>query len=505
MKTKAIISFVITPAISLAIILSGNIQPDNPLVSRTLAVALLMAVWWITEVVPLAVTSLLPVALFPLLGIMDGKDVSATYFNHVIFLFIGGFIIALTMQRWNLHRRIALHILILTGVSPGRILLGFMLATAFLSMWISNTATTMMMIPILLSIISKLEELVGRKNVARYTIGLLLGVAYSASIGGIATLVGTPPNLSFSRIFIIYFPHAPEISFAKWFLFAMPVSTVVFVFAWAYLYLIFRPKASNWIQIGKDTFRTQLSELGKTAREEKIILVLFVVVALLWLFRANITLGDFTIPGWSGIFPESKYINDGTVAIIIAILLFIIPSKAKSGGRLMNWTTAQKLPWNIVLLFGGGFALASGFKESGLSTWFGEQLTWVADYNSLVVIFTIALLMTFLTELTSNTATTEMILPILAGIAISTQTNPLLFMIPATLSGSMAFMLPVATPPNAIVFGTNRIQVMQMARNGLILNLVGAIIITLLTYWLGSIVFGIEPGVFPEWAAVAGN
>ncbi len=462
-----------------------------------------MAVWWITETVPLAVTSLLPVALFPLLGIMNGQEVSSSYFNHVIFLFMGGFIIALAMQRWNLHRRIALKILLFTGVSPGRILLGFMLATAFLSMWISNTATTMMMIPILLSIIGKLEELIGKKNVSSYTTGLLLGVAYSASIGGIATLVGTPPNLSFSRIFHIYFPDAPEISFAKWIIFALPISITVFVFVWGYLYLIFKPKKENWKKIEKDTFKIQLSELGKMSFEEKIVMVNFVLVAFLWLFRSNIQIGSFTIPGWSSIFPESKYINDGTVAIIIAIFLFILPARGKPGERIMNWKTAEKLPWNIILLFGGGFALASGFKESGLSSWFGEQLVWVSNYHPLLVIFTIAILMTFLTELTSNTATTEMILPVLAGLAISTNTNPLLFMIPATLSGSMAFMLPVATPPNAIVFGTNRLKVSQMARNGLILNIVGAIIITTLTYYIGSWVFNIEPGVFPEWAKLA--
>jgi len=498
-----LVSFILTPAVSIAIILSGNPDPENPVVGYTLAVALLMAVWWITEIVPLAVTSLLPVALFPLLGIMDGKDVSATYFNHVIFLFIGGFIIALAMQRWNLHRRIALRILMLTGVSPGRILLGFMTATAFLSMWISNTATTMMMIPILLSIISKLEELVGRKNVSHYTTGLLLGVAYSASIGGIATLVGTPPNLSFSRIFHIYFPDAPEISFARWFLFALPVSVTVFALAYTYLYFVFRPEKSLWKDVGKDTFRIQIRKMGKVAWEEKVVLVNFILVALLWLFRSDIMIGNFTLPGWSGLFPESDYINDGTIAIIISISLFIIPSRNKPGSRLMTWKTAEKLPWNIVLLFGGGFALASGFKDSGLSGWFGEQLIWVADYNSIVVIFTLAILMTFLTELTSNTATTEMILPILAGIAISTETNPLLFMIPATLSGSMAFMLPVATPPNAIIFGTNRLRVAQMARNGIILNFVGAIIITLLTYWIGSMVFNIQPGVFPEWATAS--
>lgn len=502
MNIKAVVSFILTPLLSLFLIFFVDLDPANRLVTYTLAVALLMAVWWITEAVPLAVTSLLPVALFPLLGIMDGQDVSATYFNHVIFLFLGGFIIALAMQRWGLHRRIALKILLLTGISPGRILLGFMLATAFLSMWISNTATTMMMIPILLSIISKLEESVGENQVYNYSIGLLLGVAYAASIGGIATLVGTPPNLSFARIFHIYFPDAPEISFARWFIFAIPITVIFLGITWTFLFFRFRPDKGNWKNINRETFRTQLHALGPMRFEEKVVLVDFVLVAVLWLFRSNIDLGFMFIPGWSAIFPESGYINDGTVAIFMAIWLFVLPSRTAGTRRIMNWETAKGLPWNIVLLFGGGFALASGFKESGLSAWFGEQLVWVADYNPLIIIFVIAILMTFLTELTSNTATTEMILPILAGIAITTEINPLLFMIPATLSGSMAFMLPVATPPNAIVFGSSRLRVAQMARTGIYLNLIGAAVITIMTYWIGTLVFDISLTDFPAWAAV---
>jgi len=503
LKAKSIICFVVAPLISLYIIVFANVDPDNPAVGYTLAVALLMAVWWISEAVPLAVTSLLPVALFPFLGIMDGRAVASTYFNHVIFLFIGGFIIALAMERWNLHKRIALKILMLTGVSPGRILLGFMLASSFLSMWISNTATAMMMIPILLSIISKLEESVGKENVSKYTIGLLLGVAYSASIGGLATLVGTPPNLSFARIFHIYFPDAPEISFAKWFVFALPISITMFIITWVFLYSIFKPRKGTWTSIGKETFKHQLAALGPMTFEEKMVFIDFILVAFLWLFRSDLNFGTFTIPGWSDIFPKSDYINDGTIAILMAVLLFILPSKKPGTQRIMNWPTATKIPWNIVLLFGGGFALASGFKESGLSSWFGEQLVWVADYNPIFVIFIIAIMMTFLTELTSNTATTEMILPILAGIAISTQTNPLLFMLPATLSGSMAFMLPVATPPNAIIFGTNRLKVIQMARAGILLNIIGAIVITAMTYLLGTYFFDIQIGQFPEWAIIS--
>jgi len=501
LKAKPFISFIITPIISLSIILFADLQPGNPAVTRTLAVALLMAVWWITEALPLAITSLLPVALFPLLGIMNGQDVSATYFNHVIFLFMGGFLIALAMERWNLHRRIALNILLITGVSPGRILMGFMLATAFISMWISNTATTMMMLPILMSIITKLEESVDKKSVAAFSTGLLLAIAYSASIGGIATLVGTPPNLSFARIFHIYFPDAPELSFARWFLYAFPMTIMFFFVAWLLLYFKFKPAKRAWKDIDKLTFRKQLTEMGPMIYEEKVVLTTFLLTAVLWLSRIDINIGNFTIPGWSSIFGKNnEYINDGTVAIFMAILLFIIPAKNQEFKRILVWENAKGIPWNIILLFGGGFALASGFKESGLSTWFGEQMIWVTGYNPFILTLVICLLLTFLTELTSNTATAEMILPILAGIAISAKINPLLLMLPATLSCSMAFMLPVATPPNAIVFGTNRLTVVQMASTGLILNLIGAVIIAGMTYLLGDTVFDVQHGIFPEWA-----
>jgi len=494
------IGLIAGPAAFLFLILFTDLEPGNPSVTYTLAVALLMAIWWITEVIPLAVTSLIPVVLFPLMGVMNGKDVSSTYFNHVIFLFIGGFLVALAMQKWNLHKRIALKILMTIGIGSGRILLGFMLATAFLSMWISNTATAMMMIPIVLSIIQNLEENLGRKEISRYTIGLLLGIAYSASIGGIATLVGTPPNLSFVRIFAIMFPQAPEISFSDWFIFALPIAAIFFLIVWSYLYFRFRPPKQIWQKLDKETFHKQYKQLGPPSFEEKIILIDFVLLAVLWLFRSDITIGNFAIPGWSSIFKHPEYINDGTVAVFMAIILFLIPTRNRSQKKIMDWPTAKNIPWNIVLLFGGGFALASGFKDSGLSMWFGNQLSWAINFHPIIITLIICLFMTFLTELTSNTATTEMLLPILAGLATATQINPLFLMIPATLSASMAFMLPVATPPNAIIFGTNRLRIIDMARTGLILNIIGAIVITLATYFLGMWIFNIDMTVLPEWA-----
>jgi sodium-dependent dicarboxylate transporter 2/3/5 len=495
----ALVGLIGGPVLAVSLILFADLAPGRPEVTRTLAVALLMAIWWVTEVVPLAVTSLLPVVLFPVLGIMDGGAVSGEYFNHVIFLFIGGFIVALAMERWNLHQRIALKILIFFGVSPGRILFGFMLATAFLSMWISNTATAMMMLPIALSVILRLEECVGKAEIRRYAIGLLLGIAYSASIGGIATLVGTPPNLVFVRVLDITFPGAPEVNFAQWFAFGVPLSCTFFMFVWFFLHRVFRPAGGRWEGIDVGLFREHYRKLGRMSFEEKVVLADFMLLAVLWLTRADITLGDMVIPGWGSLLPVPDFINDGTVAVALGLPLFLIPSRSDRGCRVMDWSTAVRLPWSIVLLFGGGFALAAGFKESGLSLWFGHQLEGVAVLHPVLIILVICLLMTFLTELTSNTATAQILLPVFGSLALAVQVNPLLFMIPAAVSASMAFMLPVATPPNAIVFGTDRLRIVHMARTGLVLNIVGAVFITLMVWFWGTYVFGIDLSAMPAW------
>ncbi len=494
------IGLVAGPILSISLILFFDLDPGHPEVTRTAAVALLMAIWWITEAIPLAVTSLLPVVLFPSLGIMSGKVVAPIYFNHIIFLFIGGFIVALAMQRWNLHKRIALRILLFFGVRPLNILMGFMIATWFLSMWISNTAATMMMVPIALAIIIKLEDSLSQGKISRYSIGLLLGVAYSASIGGIATLVGTPPNLSFARIFSISFPNSPEISFATWFVFALPISVIFLLVTWSIISFLFCRR----IKFGLDRqlFKEQYKNLGPLSFEEGVVLVDFILLAMLWLFRKSISIGSYTIPGWSELFPNKAFLNDGTVAIAMAMILFLIPTRKARALRIMDWDTASRLPWNIVLLFGGGFALATGFKDSGLSMWMGNQLGGISNLHPILIIAVICLVMTFLTEFTSNTATAEMLLPILAALSVAIKINPLLLMIPGTLSCSFAFMMPVATPPNAIIFGTQRLRIFDMARTGVILNFIGVIVVTIATYFLGRMVFGIDLSSFPEWAVM---
>ena len=487
--------------ISSALLFFGDLDPEHPEITKMAAVALLMAIWWIAEAIPLAATALVPVALFPLLGILSGKKTAALYFNNVIFLFIGGFIVALAMQKWNLHKRIALKLILLIGLSPKRIVLGFMAATAFLSMWISNTATTMMMVPIAAAIILKLEDNLSPKEVRNFSLALLLGIAYSASIGGLATLIGTPPNLSFARIYSIYFPNAPEISFASWFFYAFPIVVILFSVTFGYLYLAFiKGNQKEWTHIDHSVIEHEYMRLGPWIREQRIIAVLFVLLAFLWFSRADIDAGLFTIRGWSGLFEHPKYLNDGTVAITIAILLFLIPTKRGNSKFIMDWKTAENIPWEIILLFGGGFALASGFKESGLSQWFGEQLLWLKDIHPVIIVLCVSLLITFLTELTSNVATVETFLPVLAGLAMSIELNPLLFMLPATISASLAFMLPSATAPNAIIFGTKRLKVLDMSKTGLALNFIGIAIVTLATYYLATIIFNIDLDDFPAWA-----
>lgn len=486
-------------AVFLFILLFTDLEPGRPVVTRTLAVALLMAVWWISEAIPLGITALVPLVLFPALGIMDGKDVSTNYMNHIIFIFIGGFVMALAMERWKLHRRIALKILMWVGVSPGRILLGFMLAALFLSMWISNTATTMMMIPIIMSVVTSLEDSLGRNSVNRYATGLLLAVAYTASVGGMSTLVGTPTNLVCPRILTLLYPQAPEISFADWFFFALPVSVVMFLVIWLLIGFMYKPRKA-WKGIDRDHFRKQYSQLGKASREERSVFFLFIVLALLWIFRAGITFEGFTIPGWSHIFGSPAFLNDGTVAMFISILLFILPAGRGKNGRLMDWKTLRKLPWDIALLFGGGFALAAGFQSSGLALWFGQQLSWTSSINPFLILLTIVGLMSLLTELTSNVASTQMLLPVWASLAISSGNNPLFFMIPATLASSLAFMLPTATPPNAIIFGTQRLKVATMVRTGFLLNVLGVLVVLLMTWLLGLHLFSIVPGTSPGWA-----
>ena len=483
------LALLLGPAAAAAVLLFADLAPERPAIDRTAAVAAWMAIWWITEAVPLAVTALLPVVLLPALGVMDGKDVASEYFNHIVFLFLGGFVVALAIERWGLHRRIALRILLLFGARPTRILLGFMVATALLSMWISNTATAMMMVTIVLAVVRKIEERSAGEATRRFVAGLLIGVAWSASMGGIATLVGTPPNLSFARIYERTFPDAPTIDFATWMTFALPISAALLLVGWAVLALAFVPRGGG-LTIDRSVLEEEARGLGPMTREERSVLAVFLALVALWLFRSDIDLGGAVIPGWSRWLAEPRFVNDGAVAVGAALLLFVWPTSRAPSGRLMDWETAVRLPWHIILLFGGGFALATAFTHSGLSDWLGESLKDGAPSSPALLIGVLCLGVTFLTELTSNIATTEMLLPVVAGLARALELHPLALMVPVTLSCSCAFMMPVATPPNAIVFGSERIRIAEMARVGLLMNLVGVLVIAAAAVFLAPIVFG---------------
>ena len=500
------VGLILGPALFLIVILLFDFDPEKPIVTRMAAVAILMAVWWITDAIPLFATALLPMVLYPLLGILKGKAVAPIYINSTIFLFMGGFMIALTMEKWQLHRRIALFIIRLIGGGPSRIILGFMAAAAFLSMWISNTATAIMMVPIGLAIVLQMEAKFDEEKTHKFTVALMLGIAYACSVGGVATLVGTPPNLSFARIFEITFPKATPIAFGTWFTMALPLSIVMLLTIWLILTKIFFRVPAD-VTVDRAIVDQEYDDLGPMRFEEKAVLVVFLLTAFLWVFRKSLNLGFVSIPGWSQLIPYPKLIDDGTVALTMALILFLIPTRSQDAetATIMGPDVIKNIPWNIVILFGGGFAMAKGFQVTGLSTLIGNQFAGLAGMSPILMTAIICTGLTFLTELTSNTATTEMILPILASVAFAMKANPLLLMIPATLSASCAFMMPVATPPNAIVFGSGRIKIAEMAKVGVFINLIGVVIITAIFFILGTAVFSIDPGVFPEWAAQMGT
>ena len=493
------IGFFLGLLIFILILIFADLDPANPNLTKMAAVAALMAVWWITEAIPLAATSLIPILIFPLTGILDGEKTAGSYINSVIFLFLGGFLLALAMENWGLHKRIALKIITLFGGSPDSIVLGFMAATAFISMWISNTATAIMMLPIALAIINKMENEFGKEKTHNFSVTIMIAIAYACSLGGICTLIGTPPNLAFVRILKIIFPAAPQIGFGTWMLLAIPIAIIMLLFAAFLLTKVFY-KYDKDLKINRNFIRDEYVQLGKISFEELTIALIFFSTAMLWIFRLDMNLGFIVIPGWERLFEFSKYLNDGTVAIGMALLLFIIPARKNNDRRktILDTTVFNKVPWGIILLFGGGFALAEGFTSTGLSNFIGLKLQTMTDFSPIIIVAAVALVMTFLTELTSNTATAQMILPIMASVSVLAQINPLLLMITATLSASMAFMLPVATPPNTIVFASERLRILDMARVGFVMNLFGVVVISLLVYLIGTVLFGLNE--FPVWA-----
>ena len=443
-----------------------------------------IATWWITEAIPIPATSLLPIILFPLTGAVEG-GVTSAYADNVIFLFLGGFFIAIAMEKWNLHRRIALNIILFVGTSTQRIILGFMVATGFLSMWISNTATAMMMMPIGLAVIAHVNTSLNITNAKESKFGkaIMLGIAYAASIGGLGTLIGTPPNTIF--VGIVRKLYGIDISFATWMLFGVPIATILLFAVWFYLVKVAFPMDMKELPGGKGVIQDQKTDLGRMSSEEKIVAAVFIFAAVFWVTRTFIPLDII-----------QQRVNDTTIAIIAALLLFILPSKR--GGNILAWKDAVNMPWGILLLFGGGLAIADGFKESGLALYIGEQLTFLQDVNLIIVLLVVITLVLFLTEITSNTATATMMFPIMASFAAAINVHPYGLMIAAGVAASCAFMLPVATPPNAVVFGSGMLKITDMVKAGFWINIACIFFITAAIYFLLPLVWGIDLNVFPE-------
>ena len=442
--------------------------------NAVLASTLWIAIWWITEAIPIAATSLLPIILFPLSGALPLDDTTSSFGHRFVFLYLGGFILALAIQKWNLHKRIALNIIKVVGTNVQKIILGFMVATAFLSMWISNTATAVMMLPIGIAIIKQMKDLKNTSEDENLIFGkaLMLSIAYSASIGGIATLIGTPPNLVFAGI--IQETYNIEISFLKWFQFGLPISILLLAISWVYLTKVAFKFKQNEFNKGKEEINRQLEELGSISYEEKIVLSVFVVTGLAWILRTYL-LNKF-IPN----------LDDSIIALISGISLFLFQANNQEGKKekIMNWEDAVKLPWGILLLFGGGLAIAQGFQSSGLANWIAENLTQLNDFSLFIILLVLITAVNFLTEITSNLATTAMLLPILAPTAVTLGVHPYILMVGATLAASCAFMLPVATPPNAVVFGSNYLKISDMVRVGILMNIISIIIIFMMVYFI---------------------
>jgi len=456
------------------------------------AVAALMAAWWLTEAIPIPATSLLPIVLFPSLGIMKTAEATPAYGHHLIFLFMGGFLLAIAMQKWELHRRIALHTISMVGVSPSRIVLGFMLATAFLSMWVSNTATTMMMMPIGIAVIQQAADSLQRSGATdvdtrpqhfQFGVVLMLGIAYAASVGGVGTIIGTPPNTVL--VAMVDKLYGQQIGFAQWMLFGVPLSCVMLVITWFVLVKVIFPVKLEALPGGKALIANQLRELGTMRRPEKLVLVVFLATAAAWITRG---------------FVHATMVNDATIAIAGAMSLFLIPANFRKGEFLLDWQSAVRLPWGVILLFGGGLALAKGFTDTGLASWIGSRLSMLQGTDPVLFLGAVTLLSLALTEMTSNTATSTLLLPIMGAVAVAMHMHPFGPMVAAATASSYAFILPVATPPNAVIYGSGYVTIRQMAKAGLLLGLIGAVLITVFVSFLLPWVWGIDILTTPGWA-----
>tara|TARA_B100001057_G_scaffold109351_2_gene107273 strand:+ start:1580 stop:3052 length:1473 start_codon:yes stop_codon:yes gene_type:complete len=473
------------PTVFFLTLLFFNPPGLNAASKGVLASTLWIAIWWITEALPISVTALLPMILFPLTGGMELADTTASFGHKLVFLTMGGFMIAIAIEKWNLHKRIALNIIYLIGTDIRKIILGFMLATAFLSMWISNTATSVMMLPIGIVIIKQLKdnsEGSGYKS-NTFAKALMLSIAYSASIGGVSTLIGTPTNMVMAGAISQIYGY--EISFIDWFIFGFPLSMLLLFFSWFYLTRI----AFSLKEISFTRGREEISELrrglGSFTYEQKVVSFVFVAAAICWITK------NFLL---KNIFPN---IDDTIIAIFFATILFMINTKDKKG-KILKWKDTLNLPWGVLLLLGSGMSFAKAVDSSGLSIWVGNQISVFGTMNLFLLIILLVTVVNFLTEIASNMATIAMMLPILAPICLEFDLHPYVLMVAASVSASCAFMLPVATPPNAVVFGSGYLNMPDMVKKGFLLNVSSIIIITIMVYFLLPILWELVPDQFPE-------
>jgi sodium-dependent dicarboxylate transporter 2/3/5 len=447
------------------------------------AVTLLMVVWWITEALPVAATALLPVVGFPLLGVAGVQEAAVPYAHPLIFLFLGGFLIAKAVERWNLHRRVALSILKAVGAAPDRLIGGFMTATAVLSLWLSNTATTIMMVPIALAVVGLLgprDDEAGGSAHSRFAVALLLGIAYAASIGGMGTLIGTPPNALLAAFLAERYGIA--IGFGRWMLFGLPLAAVLLALTWLLLTRIAFRVDRRPIAGAAEVIAAELQALGRPSRAERRVAGVFAAVAALWVLRPLI---EERLPG-SGL-------SDTGIALLGGLALFVIPADLRNRRFLLDWEAAKTLPWGVLILFGGGLSLASAIQSSGLAAWIGLLLEGCAGWPPFALLLLVTGVVVFLTEVTSNTATASVFIPIAATLGACTVGDPALYAVPVALAASCAFMMPVATPPNAIVYASGELTIGQMAKADLLLNFVCIAAITAAVYWAAGPLLGIAP------------
>lgn len=462
-------------AILLSLPTPGVLSPEA---WKVIAMAVFMLTWWVTEAVPLPVTALLPIICLPILGVSDMKTAAAPYASPIVFLFMGGFMIAVAMERWSLHRRIALNIVMRTGTNANRIILGFMLATAAMSMWISNTATTIMMLPIALSVIDLLTQKNGKKyssiGIRNFALSIMLGVAYAANIGGTVTIIGTPPNVVFAGF--IKQAYNYEVGFAQWMAIGLPFATILIAITYWFITKILHPNRLGEFAGAQEVIHSEVAKLGRMSKAEKRTLVIFLATALCWIFRSLIN----KISGFN--------LSDPGIAMLATIAVFVVPVNFKEGKFILEWKDTEKLPWGILLLFGGGLSLAAAMEDTGIIDLIGAQFGGYGKLGFWVILGLTAVSL-YLTEVMSNVALVTIFLPVVGGIAVGMGMDPLIVCIPVTLASSCAFMLPMSTPPNAIVFASGYIKVSDMVRAGFILNIITILLVVAIITILIPLVF----------------